>query len=272
MVPHVRSGKLKALGVSGAQAQCRRCRKCRRSPKPACRATRSSNWWGILAPAGTPAPVLDRLYKEIAAILDPPETRKRFELEGAEVVRMKPAEFATFVAQETAKWTRVVKEAGIKAGVDHGTLQGLQAHRDARAEDPRRVRRHDARRARSGRRGGARRVLGRELQGCAGGHRQGQDPAPAELRRRHRPLRHRGVVDQPEVREGRRGGRHRLRPRRLAPRRLRAVRARAGRLADEAAAGPDALGRDGLRHRGLYRRASPSCAWSTRASSPRAAR
>jgi tripartite-type tricarboxylate transporter receptor subunit TctC len=73
-----------------------------------------SNWWGILAPAGTPQPVLDRLYKEITGILDAPDTRKRFELEGAEVARMKPAEFAAFVTQETEKWTRVVKEAGIK--------------------------------------------------------------------------------------------------------------------------------------------------------------
>ena len=73
-----------------------------------------SNWWGILAPAGTPAHVLERLNKELSAILDSPETRKRFDLEGAEVVRMTPAQFATFVARETEKWTRVVKEAGIK--------------------------------------------------------------------------------------------------------------------------------------------------------------
>ena len=113
MMPHVRSGKLKALGVSGAQ----------RNPAmpevptiaeggvPGFEVT---NWWGILAPAGTPQPVLDRLYKEINLILDSPETRKRFELEGAEVSRMKPAEMTAFVAKETEKWTRVVKEAGIK--------------------------------------------------------------------------------------------------------------------------------------------------------------
>ncbi|HEV3009274.1 MAG TPA: tripartite tricarboxylate transporter substrate binding protein [Burkholderiales bacterium] len=113
MVPHVRSGKLKALGVSGAK---------RNTAMPEIPTIAEagvpgfevSNWWGILAPAGTPTPVLDRLYKEITAIQDSPETRKRFELEGAEVVRMKPAEFATFVTQETEKWTRVVKEAGIK--------------------------------------------------------------------------------------------------------------------------------------------------------------
>jgi tripartite-type tricarboxylate transporter receptor subunit TctC len=113
MVPHVRSGKLKALGVSGAK---------RNAAMPDVPTIAEagvpgyevSNWWGILSPAGTPQSVLDRLYKEINVILDSPETRKRFELEGAEVIRMKPAEITSFVAKETEQWTRVVKEAGIK--------------------------------------------------------------------------------------------------------------------------------------------------------------
>jgi len=113
MMPHVRSGKLKALGVSSAK---------RMAALPDVPTIAEAgvpgfevnNWWGILAPAGTPAPVIERLYKELSAILDSPETRKRFELEGAEIVRMKPPEFAAFVTQETEKWTRVVKEAGIK--------------------------------------------------------------------------------------------------------------------------------------------------------------
>jgi tripartite-type tricarboxylate transporter receptor subunit TctC len=113
MMPHVRSGKLKALGVSSA----RRVAALPEVPTIAEAGVPGfevANWWGIFAPAGTPAPVLERLYREITAILDSPETRKRFELEGAEVARMKPAEFAAFVTQETEKWTRVVKEAGIK--------------------------------------------------------------------------------------------------------------------------------------------------------------
>jgi tripartite-type tricarboxylate transporter receptor subunit TctC len=113
MVPHVRSGKLKALGVSSAK-------RVTAMPEVPTIAEAGlpgyevSNWWGILAPAGTPAAVLDRLYKELTAITDSPETRRRFELEGAEVIRMTPSEFANFVARETEKWTRVVKEAGIK--------------------------------------------------------------------------------------------------------------------------------------------------------------
>ena len=113
MVPQVRSGKLKALGVSSE-------RRVAAMPDVPTIAEAGvpgfevSNWWGILAPAGTPQPVLDRLYKEISAILESPDTRKRFELEGAEAARMTPAEFAAFITQDTEKWTRVVKEAGIK--------------------------------------------------------------------------------------------------------------------------------------------------------------
>jgi tripartite-type tricarboxylate transporter receptor subunit TctC len=113
MMPHVRSGKLKALGVSSA----RRVAALPEVPTIAEAGVPGfevANWWGIFAPAGTPAPVLERLYREITAILDSPETRKRFELEGAEVARLNPAEFAAFVTRETEKWTRVVREAGIK--------------------------------------------------------------------------------------------------------------------------------------------------------------
>jgi tripartite-type tricarboxylate transporter receptor subunit TctC len=114
MLPHVRSGKLKALGVGSAKrmAALPEVPTIAEAGVPGYEA---NNWWGMLAPAGTPAPVLNRLHQEIGAILDSAETRKRFELEGAEVVRMTPAEFATFVTQETEKWTRVVKQAGIKA-------------------------------------------------------------------------------------------------------------------------------------------------------------
>jgi tripartite-type tricarboxylate transporter receptor subunit TctC len=113
MVPHVRSGKLKALGVSSAKRMAA-------LPEVPTIAEAGvpgfevSNWWGVLAPAGTPQPVLERLYKELSAILESPDTRKRFELEGAEAARMTPAQFAAFVTQETQKWTRVVKDAGIK--------------------------------------------------------------------------------------------------------------------------------------------------------------
>ena len=75
----------------------------------------AANWIGIVAPAGTPAPIVEKLYKEISAALDAPEVQKQFSSEGAEIVRMSSAEFGDFMANELAKWGRVIKEAGIKA-------------------------------------------------------------------------------------------------------------------------------------------------------------
>ena len=74
-----------------------------------------TNWWGIVVPAGTPRSVIERLHKDLSAIVASPETKKRFETEGAEPLSMSPDEFGRFIAAETIKWARVVKEAGIRA-------------------------------------------------------------------------------------------------------------------------------------------------------------
>lgn len=113
-IPHVRTGKLRALGVGG---------KSRLVALPdvptfaeaGLPGAEATNWWGVVAPVGTPPAVLERLGKEIAAVVDSPEMQKRFQLEGAEALRMTPREFGALIAAETAKWTGVVKQAGIKA-------------------------------------------------------------------------------------------------------------------------------------------------------------
>jgi tripartite-type tricarboxylate transporter receptor subunit TctC len=114
ILPHIRSGKLKALGVGSTR---------RNAALPdvptiaeaGVAGYEANNWWGILAPAGTPGDITGRLRQEIAAILESPETRKRFEAEGGETSRMSAQEFSELIAAETLKWTRVVKDAGIKA-------------------------------------------------------------------------------------------------------------------------------------------------------------
>src|SRR6185437_14488945 len=113
-LPHVRSGKLKALGIGGPKriSALPEVPTFAEAGLPGAEAT---NWWGIVAPAGTPATAIGRVQQEMAAILDSADTRKRLELEGAEPLRMGAAEFAQFMSAETAKWTRVVKDAGIKA-------------------------------------------------------------------------------------------------------------------------------------------------------------
>jgi len=85
----------------------RSCPACRRSPRR-CPAYESQNWWGVLAPAGTPPPVLDRLYGAMSEVLQSKETGKRMESEGAETVRHDAAGVrAASSAAELAKWVKV---------------------------------------------------------------------------------------------------------------------------------------------------------------------
>lgn len=72
-------------------------------------------WWGIIAPKGTPAAIVNRLHKEIAAIQASAVTVKRLESEGSVAITMSSAEFGKFIEVETARWAKVVKEAGITA-------------------------------------------------------------------------------------------------------------------------------------------------------------
>jgi tripartite-type tricarboxylate transporter receptor subunit TctC len=112
--PHIRSGKLKALGTGGSK----------RSPvlpdvptiaEAGVPTYEAVNWWGLVAPAGTPQAVIERLHKAVQEVQNSAEVQKQFASEGAEIVRMSSAEFGTFMEKEMAKWGRVVKEGGIKA-------------------------------------------------------------------------------------------------------------------------------------------------------------
>lgn len=112
-VPHIRSGKLKALGTGGLKrsAILPDVPTIAEAGVPGYEAT---NWWGILAPTGTPQAIVDRLYKEISVILASADTKKLFQSEGADTDLLGPAEFGSFIKAETAKWGRVVKQADIK--------------------------------------------------------------------------------------------------------------------------------------------------------------
>jgi tripartite-type tricarboxylate transporter receptor subunit TctC len=113
MLPQIKTGRLKVLGVGSVKriAVLPDVPTISEAGVPGYEAT---NWWGILAPAGTSPAVIARLHRELSVILGSAETKKRFETEGAEALRMEPEEFGRFIAAETVKWARVVKEAGIK--------------------------------------------------------------------------------------------------------------------------------------------------------------
>jgi tripartite-type tricarboxylate transporter receptor subunit TctC len=71
--------------------------------------------YGLLAPAGTPRPIIDTLNGALRAALDAPEVKKRLALEGAEPLPSSPEEYAADIDREETKWSKIVKEAGIKA-------------------------------------------------------------------------------------------------------------------------------------------------------------
>jgi tripartite-type tricarboxylate transporter receptor subunit TctC len=112
-LPHIRSGKLKPLGVGSAQ----------RSPilpqVPTIAETvpgyDGSIWWGVLAPAGVPAPIVSKLNSEINAILREPEMAKRLSSDAAEPVTTTPEAFGKLVMDDVAKWGRIAKQANIRA-------------------------------------------------------------------------------------------------------------------------------------------------------------
>jgi len=115
ILPLVREGKLRALAVSSPL----------RSASVPDLPTMieagfpgfdSTAWFALMAPAGTPPPIIEKLHRETVRILGVPEVRKRFDALGMEVVGNTPAEFAAVIATETPRWARVIRDAGIKPG------------------------------------------------------------------------------------------------------------------------------------------------------------
>lgn len=110
-IQHVRSGSLVPLAVTTAK----------RSPElpnvptiaeagvPGYEAT---SWFGMFAPAGTPAPVLAKLNAAIVKVLAQPDVKKKINEQGAEVYSETPEQFAAFIQAESVKWGKVVKESG----------------------------------------------------------------------------------------------------------------------------------------------------------------
>jgi tripartite-type tricarboxylate transporter receptor subunit TctC len=112
MQTFLRAGKIKILGVAGS----RRVDLIPDVPtlKEAGVDVEVSNWWGLLAPAGTPISLVDRLNREANAALAEPDMKKRFAGEGADPMPMSRPEFEKLMAEETAKWAKVARETGIK--------------------------------------------------------------------------------------------------------------------------------------------------------------
>ena len=112
-MPQIKTGKLKALGYA-ASARTRLMPELPTVSEAGLPGYESAIWWGVFAPAGTPREIVERLYKEIAAIMNSEEMKQTFEKQGSDVDLMGSADFAKFIDAETLKWGKVVKEGNIK--------------------------------------------------------------------------------------------------------------------------------------------------------------
>jgi len=113
VILHARSGKLRALAVTGPK----------RTPAapdiPTVAETglpgyEVTTFYGVSAPAKTPRPIIDRLHSEILKVLNSPDIRDRLKDLGADPVGNTPEQYTAFMQNEIAKWTKVIRAAGIK--------------------------------------------------------------------------------------------------------------------------------------------------------------
>jgi tripartite-type tricarboxylate transporter receptor subunit TctC len=112
-LPHIHSGRLRAIAVTSE----------RRTPvlpdvptiaESGLPGYDISQWYGFVAPAGTPAAVVTRLYREIRQVLDLPDVSARLKAEGAEISATSPDEFSTFIRAQITRWQKAVKESGTR--------------------------------------------------------------------------------------------------------------------------------------------------------------
>lgn len=112
--PFIKNGQLRPLGTGSAE----------RSPalpdvptiaEAGVPGYAAANWWGILAPAGTPAAITEKLHDAIQVALKSPDLQKEFAREGATTSAMSAAEFGDYIKSEIAKWGRVVRDDNIQA-------------------------------------------------------------------------------------------------------------------------------------------------------------
>lgn len=113
-LPHVTSGKLKALGVTSLQ---------RSAAAPGVPTVAESGlpgfevvqWFGIFAPANTPREIVAKLNAEINRVLNRPDVKAEFTRQGFGVENRTPEQFVTYMKEESVKWAKLIKEAGIRA-------------------------------------------------------------------------------------------------------------------------------------------------------------
>ena len=114
VMQHIRAGKLRPIGITSKD----------RSPLSPDIPTMAEqgfpdlvavNWWGVLVPAGTPRPIVEKLNADLVKVLADPDLKTRYEQLGVEPVSSTPEFFGDFIRTESARYAKLIKEIGIKA-------------------------------------------------------------------------------------------------------------------------------------------------------------
>ena len=114
-VPHIKSGKINAIAVTTAN----RSKLVPDLPtvsEAGLKGFEANNWNGLMVPAKTPRPIVDRLNKEFTAVLNMPDVKDILFKQGLDAAPGTPDSFAAYIKSETAKWAKVIKTSGAKPG------------------------------------------------------------------------------------------------------------------------------------------------------------
>ena len=113
VITHVNAGKLMVVGIA-AQKRVKAFPDVPVMPELGYESMRSGSWQGMYVPAGTPAPIVNKLFAVMIKVMGDPEVTKRLNDNGIEVVTSKsPEEFAVFMKNENEKWAKVIKKVGV---------------------------------------------------------------------------------------------------------------------------------------------------------------
>ncbi|HYH42363.1 MAG TPA: tripartite tricarboxylate transporter substrate binding protein [Burkholderiales bacterium] len=112
-VPHVRAGKIRAIAVTGAK-RAEALPNVATVDESGVKGYAATNWYGMLAPAATPAPIIERLNRELNTALKSPDVVAFLKDQGIDAAPGTPADFGRHIASEQKKWTPIIKKSNIK--------------------------------------------------------------------------------------------------------------------------------------------------------------
>jgi tripartite-type tricarboxylate transporter receptor subunit TctC len=111
---HIKSGRLRPLAIADAK------RSTSLPNVPTMREAgfagiENGTWYGLAAPASTPKPIIEAIYSAVRSVAGTPALKSRLDVQGVEAVANSPAVFTKIVSEEIKRWTKVVRDAGIRA-------------------------------------------------------------------------------------------------------------------------------------------------------------